>query len=155
MQFHRFGIIKVVVMAALLALTSPSIVNSQPREREVAIAHQIIVYYNVVNYSDACAWITTYWSYKSEAHWRINGGPGHPQWLAPHRALGGSVTFNFAENGPQVRILAEVRPSAQCNGSGGTRVQTQRDFKQFPERPSYNVQLLGSRGSGYRWFIHS
>ncbi len=155
MQFHPFGIVKIVIMAAVFALISPSSVQSQPTERVVAIAHQIIAYYNVVNYSDACAWVTAYWSYKSEAHWRINGGVGRPQWVAPHRAMGGSVTFNFAENGPQVRILAEVRPSAQCSGSGGTRVQTQRDFKQFPERPSYNLQLLGSRASGYRWFTHS
>ncbi len=153
MQFHRFGIIKIVIMAALLALIPPSIVKSQPTE--VAIAHRITVGYNVINYSDACAWITAYWSYKSEAHWRINGGPGRPQWVAPGRTMGGGVVFNFAGNGPQVRILAEVRPSAQCSGSGGTRLQTQRDFKQFPEHANYNLQLLGSRASGYRWFIHS
>ena len=129
MQFHRFGIIKVVSNGgAFSAHFAVDCEQSTEGTVKSPLRTKLSSYfYNVVNYSDACASITTYWSYKSEAHWRINGGPGHPQWLAPRRALGRSVTFNFAENGPQVRILAEVRPSAQCNGSRGTRVQTQAE----------------------------
>ena len=135
------------IVAALLTLASPSMAASQPQVRFVAIGFRLDVYYSVSNYSDACAWITTYWSYKSEAHWRIEKA----QWLAPNRTLKGHIGFNFAENTPQVRFLAEVRPSAQCTGSGGTRVRTQQDFKQYPTHPSYSVQLLGSRASGYRF----
>lgn len=142
---------RIFVAASLMivlawALPAPGGAQLGPPER-VAIGFRLDVYYNVINYSDACAWITTYWSYKTEAHWRIEKA----QWLSPGRSLGGHIGFNFAENTPQVRILAEVRPTAQCTGSGGTRVTTQRDFKQFPTHPSYSVQLLGSRASGYRF----
>src|SRR6478672_10371317 len=114
------------IMAAILTLASPSMAGSQPAERSVAIGFRLDVYYSVSNYSDACAWITTYWSYKSEAHWRIEKA----EWLSPHHTLNGHIDFNFAENTPQVRFLAEVRPTAECKGSGGKRVMTQRDFKQ-------------------------
>jgi len=137
-------------MVALLTLASPAMAGSQPAVRYVAIGFRLDVYYSVYNRSDACAWITTYWSYKSEAHWRIDKA----RWVGPHQSARGHIGFNFAENKPQVRQLAEIRPTAQCNGSGGRRVQTQQDFRQFPTHPSYQANLLGSKSSGYRWETH-
>ncbi len=71
----------------------------------------------VYNYSKSCAWFTAYWSYKSEAHWRISAA----RWVAPNGETRFSETFNNPALGPQWRIRAEVRSknNGACRGSGG------------------------------------
>ena len=133
-------------MALLIALTAPSMAQNNDR---------LTLSYTVNNASDACAWITTYWSYKSEAHWRINGGNGRPNWVAPNGVLQGQIVFNYRGLTPQIRFLAEVRPSAQCSGSGGTRIgSSTKDFPLTQQRGSHaSGRLVGSRASGYRFEI--
>lgn len=71
----------------------------------------------VYNYSRSCAWVTAYWSYKSEAHWRISAA----RWVGPNGETRFSETFNNPALGPQWRIRAEVRSkdNGACRGRGG------------------------------------
>ncbi|MGB6892301.1 MAG: hypothetical protein WBE25_12555, partial [Xanthobacteraceae bacterium] len=131
----------IATMALLFALAAPSMAQQSQRWT---------LAYTVNNASDACAWITTYWSYKSEAHWRINNGKGRPNWAGPNGVLQGQIVFNYRGLTPQVRFLAEVRPSAQCSGSGGTRIgSSTADFPLGRQNQSHVFgRLVGSRASG-------
>lgn len=109
----------------------------------------------MVNHSDACAWVTFYWSYKSEAHWRIAGGGNRPRWVAPGQRFGGREKFNHPVLGPQIRTRAEVMSTAsgQCTGSKG-RPDLTRQINLSPGGPgrdcSADTELHGSRTTSYR-----
>lgn len=113
----------------------------------------VIVIWRYSNRTSACAWVTTYWSYKSEAHWRIVSGS--PRWVGPHsQSAEMSETFNHPTLTPQVKFRAEVRPNAACSGSGGENVWLQRDFRRnlpvelnsHVNRQRVQVDLKGSSG---------
>lgn len=144
MKLLRSGF-AIVTVALLFALAAPSMANND----------RWTLAYTVSNESDACAWVTTYWSYKSEAHWRINNGNGRPNWVGRNGVLQGQIVFNYRGLTPQVRFLAEVRPSAQCNGSGGTRIgSSTKDYPLTQQKQSHAFgRLVGSRASGYRFEI--
>lgn len=112
----------------------------------------------VFNESDSCAWITAYWSYSSEAHWRISAA----RWLKPNSQTEFGETFNHPPLGPQWRIRAEVRSkdNGQCRGSGGDPdVQAQFNLH-IPSKSGMNpfpvvycrdgATLRGSKSGGYR-----
>lgn len=112
------------------------------------------------NKSDACAWLTIYWSYKSEAHWRIAGGSNRPRWVAPGQHWGGRERFNHPLLGPQIRARAEVMSTAngKCTGSKGRPdIRTQMNLS--PKGPgmdcSATAELTGSRAANnYRIVPH-
>lgn len=104
------------------------------------------------NKSDACAWVTIYWSYKSEAHWRIAGGSNRPHWVKPGQRWGGREKFNHPLLGPQIRTRAEVMSTANgaCTGSRG-RPDIQTQINLSPHGPgrdcSADAELTGNRSA--------
>ncbi|MGH7682765.1 MAG: hypothetical protein ACREMT_00340 [Vulcanimicrobiaceae bacterium] len=130
---------------ALLLVASPTMAQNR-----------FTLVYQVHNNSDACGWFTTYWSYKSEAHWRINQeGGGHPQALAPGAWMNGQITFNYRGLTPQVKVLVQLKDGAKCVGSGDHRIWT--GVKDYPadtgDTRQAVVRLTGSRASGYRFTL--
>lgn len=122
--------------------------------------NRVLVQWSVINRSDTCPWITAYWSYESEAHWRIVGGKGRPNWLARNGSLPGFESFNHPPLTPQVRWRAEI-PSpgdAKCHGSGGKSVWAQRNFTKqgrIDMATLYRGAVIfeGSQATGYRLVI--
>jgi len=115
-------------------------------------------YMRVFNYSDSCAWVTAYWSYSSESHWRISAA----RWVPANGQTDFYETFNHPPLGPQWRIRAEVRSKdgGACRGSGGDPdIQGQLDIhipstqgpNPFPVVRCHNAaSITGSRSEGYR-----
>ena len=127
------------------------LLTAMPATARASIA---VVKGELYNQSDACVWITYYWSYKSEAHWRI----GASGWVAPgHRDARFSEIFNFPSLGPQVRIRTQVMSTANgaCTGDTG-RPDIQLQFNFSPKGLSKTeyckagAKLVGSRSAGYR-----
>ncbi|HEX5275645.1 MAG TPA: hypothetical protein VFW34_10255 [Candidatus Rubrimentiphilum sp.] len=152
-SFRRsaIGIFLAIVTAAL-----PGFATAQGGNHGIPQGRQWIwVGIGMVNKSDACAWVTFYWSYKSEAHWRIAGGSNRPRWVAPGQRFGGRERFNHPLLGPQVRTRAEVMSTAngQCTGNRGRPDLTQQ-INLSPKGPgrdcSADTELLGSRSTNYR-----
>lgn len=110
------------------------------------------------NKSDSCAWITIYWSYKSEAHWRIAGGSNRPRWVGAGQSWSSRERFNHPLLGPQVRTRAQVMSTAngQCTGkTGRPDITTQINLR--PSGPgidcSAHTELTGNRSANnYRIF---
>lgn len=112
----------------------------------------IVVRWSYYNFSDRCAWVTSYWSYRSEAHWRMVSGS---RWVAAHNGMSGDYVekFNHATLVPQLKFRAEVRPSATCSGSGGQNIWAQVDIRrntpvfESTNYQRYRIELLGSGGN--------
>lgn len=106
----------------------------------------------VDNKSDSCAWITIYWSYKSEAHWRIAGGSNRPRWVASGQRWSSRERFNSPMLGPQIRTRAQVMSTAngQCTGKTG-RPDITTQINLSPLRPgsdcSAHTELSGTRSA--------
>jgi hypothetical protein len=129
---------------------------------QAAFARSANVTFRFHNGSDACAWVTAYWSYKSEAHWRIVGGGSRPRWVAPRSNATFSENFNHSTLGPQMRIRTQVMSTANgaCTGRNGrpdvtTQVNLSIEPKNAIDRPRAarcdpQASLNGNRSSGYK-----
>ena len=129
---------------------------------QAAFARSANVTLRFYNGSDACAWVTAYWSYKSEAHWRIVGGGSRPRWVGPRSNFTFNEKFNHSTLGPQMRIRTEIMSTANgaCTGSTGRPdIQTQLNLSIEPKnaldmpgpaRCDPSVFLNGTRSSGYK-----
>lgn len=129
---------------------------------QAALARSANVNARFYNQSDACAWVTAYWSYKSEAHWRIVQGGSRPRWVAPRSNFTFSESFKHSTLGPQMRIRTEIMSTANgaCTGNRGRPdIQTTLNVSIKPMnaidmpptaqcRPS--VFLSGTRSTSYK-----
>jgi len=103
------------------------------------------------NNSDACVWVTYYWSYRSEAHWRI----GRSGWVRPLAQDQYFVRFNHTNLGPQLRIRTQVMSTVNgaCTGNTGRPdIETKFNFSPIAKQ-SYcdaRARLVGSKAHGYR-----
>ena len=110
--------------------------------------------YNLHNESDACAWVTVYWSYKAEAGWHIeHGGGAEPKFVDAGGYTRGNVVFNNGPMGPQVRIRAEMKSGGakKCEGGTFSDVETKYNIAYGEKRPfMWTVTIEGSKSKGYR-----
>ena len=130
---------------------------------QIASARSANVALRFYNSSDSCAWVTAYWSYKSEAHWRIVQGGSRPRWVAPRNNFVFNESFNHSTLGPQMRIRTEIMSTANgaCTGSKGrpdiqTTVNPSIEPKNAIDMPPAarcrpEVFLTGSRSAGYKF----
>lgn len=140
-----------------LAIITGSAQSPRPADAISGPPGPILARWRYYNLSDRCMWVTTYWSYTSEAHWRMVSGS---QWVKPHSSSNEfREQFNQVTLGPQLKWRAEVRPTATCSGSGGQNVWDQRTLRRntpvFESTNSqyYRVELLGSNGN-YKFYTH-
>lgn len=145
----------------LLGCLLVTLVASLPAMVLAGIPSKAVSSVRVFNESDSCAWITAYWSYSSEAHWRISAA----RWLKPNSQTDFSETFNHPPLGPQWRIRAEVRSkdSGQCRGSGGdpdiqgqfnVHIPSTSGMNPFPVVYCHDgATLRGSKSEGYKVYM--
>ena len=141
--------LRFVYVIAAIALTC--VVASSPVRAVTQDVDTVNFYYALSNKSDACAWVTVYWSYKVQASWHIEGGSAAPKWVAVNGYTTGNVLFNHGPLGPQVRIQAEIPDGATCHGSDGTKVEAKYNIPYGEKRPfQWIVTIEGSKSRGYR-----
>ncbi|MGA8840409.1 MAG: hypothetical protein WB491_07950 [Candidatus Aquilonibacter sp.] len=102
----------------------------------------VYVSYSWHNDTKYCAWVTVYWSYGIQATWHIE--PGSTRWVRPGGYQTGGVRFSQFRGGPQVKWMAEVRPTGECSGSGGERLVSQVT-PGVGSRYSYSVYIRGEQ----------
>jgi len=129
---------------------------------QAASARSANVTFRFNNSSDACAWVTAYWSYKSEAHWRIVGGGSRPRWVAPRSNATFTENFKHSTLGPQMRIRTQVMSTANgaCTGRDGRPDLTTQVNLSIEPKPAIDMPraarcepsafLNGSRTAGYK-----
>lgn len=142
-----------ILAVAIIGIPGPTVAQSShgiPTGRQ-----WIWVGVGVQNNSDACAWITVYWSYKSEAHWRIAGGDNRPRWVHPGERWSSRERFNSPLLGPQIRTRAQVMSTENgaCRGTVG-RPDIQTQINLSPNGPGRDcsafTHLNGSRSTSYQ-----
>lgn len=150
MAVTRFGIVAAGLIAAFVSGCSPiapggteipaHALNSRP-----AASDDTSFSWDLRNHSDACAWITVYWSYKSQATWHIVGGGARPRFVGQFGSWLGHENYNHPRLGPQIRFRAEVEKSAKCGSGKRSDVRADQDVPKYRSTPWF-VLLSGSNG---------
>ena len=119
---------RLFLLCGMAAIALVCATSSAPVRAFEKLPGPLTIRWDWQNSSDKCAWVTTYWSYKSEAHWRIVSGSTF--WVAPGKTgRYTQETFNQVTLTPQLRFRAEFPGGAACSGSDGRNSQTQGDFR--------------------------
>lgn len=100
---------------------------------------------SISNYTAPSVWVTIYWSYKSQAHWRIERA------FCLEKNKQSNVGINFSTPGlsPQVRVRGEVMKNAGCKHPRVADITRQRDLPS--NSITYYTFKLRQSGGGYTW----
>ena len=148
MALMRFAVAGMI--AALISGCSPttpggSRMPSQALSSRPAANDDTRFDWDLRNHSDACAWITVYWSYKSQTTWHIVGGNYRPRFVARYESWSGFERYNNPRLGPQIRFRAEVEKGANCGSGTRSNVMADQDVPEYRSTP-WVVYLEGSNG---------
>jgi len=145
----RFAIFAAGMIATLVSGCSPASLGgpapTQALNSRPAVNDDTQFRWDLRNHSDACAWITVYWSYKSQATWHIVGGSSRPRFVARFDSWSGSENYNHPSLGPQIRFRAQVEKSASCGSGTRSNVTADQDVPTYRSTP-WVVYLEGSNG---------
>lgn len=108
-------------------------------------ASALVYRLSIRNYTAPSVWVTIYWSYKSQAHWRIE----RAFCLEKNRTSNQEVNFRTPELSPQVRVRGEVMSAAGCKHPRVGDTTRQRDLP--INSITYYTFALRKSGSGYVW----
>lgn len=152
---NRFGFFATLAAIVTLTLSAGSVPATAQYERQMHVSWWL------ANQSDSCIWVTVYWSYESEAHWRIAGGPSRPNWVRPGGMHRGGERFYHTPLTPQLRWRVEMpHPgNKNCSGKDGRNFQTQRNFRrsnpnsQRLDTALAQVYFTGNKTSGYKLYV--
>lgn len=149
MALSRSGFAAAGLIATLVSGCSPAIPagSGVPSQAFSLRPHrdETQFWWDFRNHSDACAWITVYWSYKSQASWHIVGGSNTPRFIERYGGWLGGENYNHPSLGPQIRFRAEVQKSARCGSGTRSDVRADQDVPKYRSTP-WVVYLEGSNG---------